>query len=57
MKKKELTKKLKLNKETISRLDNSDTGKVFGGRTVESLCPTYCGDTCGGPSSPIETCP
>jgi hypothetical protein len=44
---KKLNLKLKLNKETINRLDKSDSGKVYGGKTSLSQCPTYCVRDCG----------
>jgi hypothetical protein len=46
-KQKKLNLKLKLSKETISRLGKSDTGKVYGGKTSETRCHTFCVQYCG----------
>ncbi len=46
-KQKKLNLKLKLSKETISRLGKSDTGKVYGGKTSEIRCHTFCVQYCG----------
>lgn len=46
-----MNKKLKLNKETVSRLDNGQLGRVVGGITEGPCSPTHdcvtlgCGDT------------
>jgi hypothetical protein len=43
MKTKKISKKLILNKQTITHLRNGEMTKVAGGATI--LCPTYGGDT------------
>ena len=48
-------RQLVLNKETISKLEQEDTAKVYGGRTATpSVCNTYCGQTACGWPCPCE---
>ena len=46
MKTKKLSKKLMLNKVTVSRLNGQDMNTVKGGSYTVCTCPTGCKDTC-----------
>jgi hypothetical protein len=52
MKKKEFRGKLKLNKKTISNLNNGNMNAVYGG----GLPPTFRPVTCCCPTTKPETC-
>ncbi len=46
MKTKKVSKRLMLNKETVSRLNGQDMNTVKGGSYTVCTCPTGCKNTC-----------
>lgn len=51
--KKKITKKLKLNKETVRKLNDAELRQVVGGASRTSPACCGCTHTSAGPSHPI----